>query len=246
MTGRNQRLTYATAALSGVAVVFACAPAIAQSEPANPPPVQTKPDATDSAVLTCSRARFALSSGTGATQDQLEDAEDTEAIGDTHLHTGAAVRHGPSADGIAANAETLAARHWMLGAWPTDTTNADVLWTGAAVVEQTSTPDDPGGPASVRTSGEFGVEAAQLTPLTGGKRVFALELAEGFTLAGVGSRRMWTERSRAVVLAAEAGWQLTPTAGLHLGYEVFQAPTGDVLPADAGGDSIFARFQLRF
>ena len=57
---------------------------------------------------------------------------------------------------------------------------------------------------------------------------------------------MWTERDRAFVLAAEAGWQLSPYAGLHVGYEVLQTPLGGAMPEDAGGDSIFARFQLRF
>ncbi|MDQ7013020.1 MAG: hypothetical protein Q9O74_03890 [Planctomycetota bacterium] len=253
MVSNHQRHTCATAALIGVAVAFACAPAAGQDEAADPPTKQTDADADGNTAadtaLAYTEARFALTSTPNAADPTSADnpaTEEAEASPQSLLITGAAALHGPTSTGGSDDTGTLAARHWMLGEWPTETVATDILWTGAAVVERAATPHSSGNRITVRTSGQFGVEAAQLTPLTGGKQMFALELADGFTLAGVGSRRMWTERSRAFVLAAEAGWQLTPHAGLHLGYEVFQAPTGGVLPADAGGDSIFARFQLRF
>ncbi len=235
----------ATAALIGVAVAFVCAQALGQDETTDTLPAK-QPD--ESPVLAYSEARFALTTATRATVTNPDSgtAEETDAGPDSRLRTDPAGLHGQPPNDEAGATGASAAKNWMLGEWPPDAAAPDILWTGAAAAGRTTTPQSQPHQTTVRTSGQFGVEAAQLTPLTGGKQVFALELADGFTLAGVGSRRMWTERHRAFVLAAEAGWQLTPKAGLHLGYEVFQAPTGDVLPTDAGGDSIFARFQLRF
>lgn len=91
----------------------------------------------------------------------------------------------------------------------------------------------------------FSSEASLRTPLAPGQEMFGWELADGLTLSGVGSARVITERDRGVVLSAEAGIRLTPRAGFHVGYELLQASAG---PAEQGlgGESVFARFQLRF
>ncbi len=96
------------------------------------------------------------------------------------------------------------------------------------------------------TRSVYSQDAGQLTPLTPGQEVLSWELVDGFTLAGVGSRRLFTDRSRAFVLSAEAGFDLSPHAGLQFGYELLQTSAGGALPDNAGGDSLFARFQLRF
>ncbi|MBK7404917.1 MAG: hypothetical protein IPJ41_09860 [Phycisphaerales bacterium] len=90
----------------------------------------------------------------------------------------------------------------------------------------------------------FDRDAAQLTPFTPGSRVVAWQLAEGITLSGVGSRRVWNDRDRALVLSAEAGFDLSPSVGFQLGYEVLQASA--VSSSDSRGEALFARLQLRF
>ena len=92
----------------------------------------------------------------------------------------------------------------------------------------------------------FSQEAGQLTSLTPGSQLFSWELTDDITLAGVGARRLFTDRDRAFVVSAEAGFVISPRAGLQVGYELLQTSAGGTLPDDAGGDSLFARFQLRF
>lgn len=92
--------------------------------------------------------------------------------------------------------------------------------------------------------GVFSRDAEQLTPLTKGRSVVAWHVADGITLSGVGSRRVWDDRNRSFVLSAEAGFDLSPGVGFQLGYEVLQASA--VSTAGSEGESLFARLQLRF
>lgn len=205
---------------------------------------------TDVSEVAEPRARFVLTSRQAAEPETTADAEEAR-------DTDGVLRAGPAGlsrdePGDAGDAETgaIEAEHWLLDRWPvvaTEPTDENrLIWSGAEVVQRAALPRSRARALPMRTSVAYGVEASQLTLLSGGKQMFAFEVADGLTLAGVGSRRLWTERDRAFVVAAEAGWQLTPRAGLHLGYEVLQTPTGGALPPSAGGDSIFARFQLRF
>ena len=245
MSGRIPISMTATTILTGLLVAVVCARAAAQ---------ETTDDSgedvrVEDMVVTSAEARFALSviASNAATDTTL--TEDPDAESSTQLETAPAGLIGPTetSEETPSNDAKTTAREWLLHdpavAQPSD---ERLDWTGAGVVQMAASPRERGRRITARTSGVFGVEAAQLTPLSGGKEMFSLEVAQGLTLAGVGSRRMWTERDRAFVLAAEAGWQLSPYAGLHVGYEVLQTPLGGAMPEDAGGDSIFARFQLRF
>lgn len=121
-------------------------------------------------------------------------------------------------------------------------------WTPPEVLPTLAVESESPTPAAtlVLHHGPFSVDAREVTPLVAGKRVFAWELGDGVTLAGVGSRRIWTERTRSYVLSAEAALRLSPHAGLAIGYELLQASSGGPLPNAAEAESIFARFQLRF
>jgi hypothetical protein len=94
-------------------------------------------------------------------------------------------------------------------------------------------------------TGLFSRDAELLTPLAPGREFLSWELTDRLTLSGVGGSRVWDYREREFVVSAEAGWQLSGRAGLHLGYEVLQASSASMSP-DVAGESIFARFQLRF
>ncbi|HZW09377.1 MAG TPA: hypothetical protein VFF69_05680 [Phycisphaerales bacterium] len=95
------------------------------------------------------------------------------------------------------------------------------------------------------TTGLFSRDAELLTPLAPGRELLSWELTDRLKLSGVGGSRVWDYREREFVVSAEAGWQLSARAGLHLGYEVLQASSASMSP-DVSGESIFARFQLRF
>lgn len=96
-------------------------------------------------------------------------------------------------------------------------------------------------------TGLFSRDAALLTPLAPGREFLTWALTERLTLASVASPRVWDYRERAFVVSAEAGLKLSPTAGLHVGYELLQATTvGGFAPDVVGGESLFARFQVRF
>lgn len=94
-------------------------------------------------------------------------------------------------------------------------------------------------------TGPFSRDAELLTPLAPGQEILSWDLTDRLTLAGVGGSRVWDYRDREFVLSAEAGLRLSARAGLHFGYELFQASTVSMTP-DLGGESVFARFQLRF
>lgn len=244
MSGRFPISRTATTILTGLLVAVLCAPAAAQETTA-----ESQEDVrVEDMVVTPAEARFALSVIASNTASETTPTEDPDTETSTQLETAPAGLIGPTEEeeSPSDDAETTA-RAWLLHDPAVAQSSDERLdWTGAGVVQMAASPRERGRRITARTSGVFGVEAAQLTPLSGGKEMFSLEVAQGLTLAGVGSRRMWTERDRAFVLAAEAGWQLSPYAGLHVGYEVLQTPLGGAMPEDAGGDSIFARFQLRF
>lgn len=136
---------------------------------------------------------------------------------------------------------------WLLDTWtpsPADETGVDLPsqfafrpltgWRGSA------------GRADRWARSVYSRDAELLTPLTAGREMIGWEVADGLTISGVGSRRVWTERDRAFIVSAEAGLRLSPRAGFQLGYELLQASTGGTLPSDLGGEAVFARFQLRF
>lgn len=95
-------------------------------------------------------------------------------------------------------------------------------------------------------TGLFSRDAELLTPLASGQELLSWDLTERLTLSSVGSRRVWDYRDCAFVVSAEAGLRLSPRAGLHVGYEVLQASTTEGFAPDVGGESLFARLQLRF
>ena len=152
----------------------------------------------------------------------------------------------PGPDGDAENestAEQQRADAWMLGAWAPsvdDSTGIDAGFTFRRSAVASSAIRADRWARSV-----FATEASMLTPLTAGQEVFGWQLADGFTLSGVGSRRVITDRDRGIVFSAEAGIRLAPNAGFQLGYELLQASSGPG-GADLGAESLFARFQLRF
>ena len=248
MSREHFNQTHATATLIGLLVALSCNTVVGQESSDEVEPEVLVEDM----VVTPARAQFVLTVvASPDTQNDDDGAADDSAAIPTQLRAAPAGMTSP--DGMTGPdpepeaSASLSASEWMQRATGLETPTVPRLdWTGAEIVQAASAPGARARHITARTSGVFGVEAAQLTPLTGGKQMFALEVAEGLTLAGIGSRRMWTERDRAFVLAAEAEWQFTPYAGLHVGYEVLQAPLGGELPDDAGGDSIFARFQLRF
>ncbi|MFG0241777.1 MAG: hypothetical protein ACF8R9_03210 [Phycisphaerales bacterium JB054] len=243
MSGRSPISPTATTILTGLLVAVVCAGAAAQDTASETDEEVRVEDMT----VTPAEARFAL---TVIVPKDAEDAAptDEQASGmSPQLEASPAGLIGPDEQDASDNDAVFTARAWVLhDPAIAEPATEQLDWTGAEVVQMAASPRERGRRITARTSGVFGVEAAQLTPLTGGKEMFSLEVAHGLTLAGVGSRRMWTERDRAFVLAAEAGWKLTHYAGLHVGYEVLQTPLGGAMPEDAGGDSIFARFQLRF
>jgi|GEM_PF-3592556 len=243
MPGRSPNPLTATTILTGLLVAVVCAHAAAQ-ETASEGEEEIR---IEDMLFTPAEARFTLTVIPSKTETESAPEEEQEPETSTQLEMAPAGLIGSDEDEPLDADEVFTARAWVLQD-PTvvEPSGERLDWTGAGVVQMAASPRERGRRITARTSGVFGVEASQLTPLTGGKEMFSLEVAQGLTLAGVGSRRMWTERDRAFVIAAEAGWKLTPYAGLHVGYEVLQAPLGGAMPEDAGGDSIFARFQLRF
>lgn len=96
------------------------------------------------------------------------------------------------------------------------------------------------------TSSTFADDAELLTPFSQGHEVLSWDLGERLTLAGVGSRRVWDDRNRAFIVSAEAGFNFSSRAGLQVGYELIETSVETGLGSPASGDSVFARFQIRF
>ncbi len=66
-------------------------------------------------------------------------------------------------------------------------------------------------------------------------------------ISGLGQRRRPDQDTLAFVLSAEAGFDLTPRAGLSIGYEVFRATdSGERSFSDTLDEGLFAQFRLRF
>lgn len=254
----RQHATTSLIGTVGLVVASVCAHTAAQadwdawSEQEGPQQTQLVLDEAEFVMTVVSRAGEALVDDEEQAEDvpRIEDIEGVDGPPSTTLSTRLTldpVRFGAATESSQEDTpESGPSTAWMLaGVAEAQPVRIGSFATRVAPTQLVSTPRIRTR-TTLRTGGEFGAEAAQLTPLSGGKEMFAFEVAEGFTFSGVGSRRMWTERDRAFVLSAEAGWKLSPEAGFHLGYEVFQAPLGGILPEDAGSDSIFARFQLRF
>ncbi|VAX40730.1 hypothetical protein MNBD_PLANCTO03-2213 [hydrothermal vent metagenome] len=153
----------------------------------------------------------------------------------------------PSLDPGGADLDHRPIADWMLATWAPSTMPDSAADLAAHFALGTAT--DSRRPASLTdrwTRSIFSEDAGQLTSLTPGSQLFSWELTDDITLAGVGARRLFTDRDRAFVVSAEAGFDLSPRVGLQVGYELLQTSAGGTLPDDAGGDSLFARFQLRF
>lgn len=99
---------------------------------------------------------------------------------------------------------------------------------------------------SLWATGLFSRDAELLTPFAPGRELVSWDLNDRVSLSSVGSRRVWDYRDRAFILAAEAGFQFSHRAGLHVGYEMLQASADGGLSGDIEGEALFARFQLRF
>ncbi len=168
-------------------------------------------------------------------------AEPSDSAGSWTLDAGPEIKLATEADASDAQLESDA---WMLAGWTPGAGFAGPL--DAAFAFDRGTAALPtGGRADRWARSVFSHEALLRTPLTPGQEVFGWEVANGLTLSGVGSRRVITDRDRGFVLSAEAGIRLTPRAGFQVGYELLQTPAGATAEG-LGGESVFARFQLRF
>lgn len=145
------------------------------------------------------------------------------------------------------DAETRRANAWMLDTWtPSKATEPTTELAAHFALNTNDSQPLFNSQAERWTRSVYSQDAEQLTSLTPGKEMFSWELTDDITLAGVGTRRLFTDRSRAFVVSAEAGFDLSPHAGLMVGYELLQTSSTGALPDNPGGDALFARFQLRF
>ncbi|MCC7389083.1 MAG: hypothetical protein IT431_09980 [Phycisphaerales bacterium] len=167
--------------------------------------------------------------------------EPSDTAGSWTLDAGPEIRLATEAGAPDAQLESDA---WMLASWTPGAGFAGPLDAAFAFDRGTSALPTAGR-ADRWARSVFSNEASLRTPLTPGQEVFGWELADGLTLSGVGSRRVITDRDRGFVLSAEAGIRLTPRAGFQVGYELLQTPAG-ASSEGLGGESVFARFQLRF